>query len=79
MLAEKLAAASKLPAWYLELEPEGDGLPPELTVLAVAKSLGTLPDIVRDMWEDDVLDQLQWMQIDGLVARMREVESSRTF
>ena len=76
----RLAEAHGLPAYWLDLDPEpGAGLPRALVPLAVARSFGggVLPEDVRAMPEDDVIDQLQWMEIESLVARMHRVEMEK--
>lgn len=79
MIRERLAKAHDLPEMWLEMDPEGDGLPPELVPLAVARSFGggVLPEDVRRMPEDDVLDQLQWMEIEGLMHRKHRTDLER--
>ena len=66
-----------MPAWWLEMDPKGESLPPELIPLAVARSLSRSPEEVRDWPEDDVLDQLAWMNVEGLSQERRMQETRR--
>lgn len=76
-LREELAEAMGLPDYWLEMDTEGPGIPSTLHPLVVARSLNCSPQEVRDWPEDDVLDQLMWMDIEGRIARKHAKELER--
>src|SRR3990172_3354681 len=76
-MREQLARAYDLPEFWLDMDPEGEGLPVELTPLAIARALNSSPEAIRQWPEDDVLDQLTWMEIEGLVQRKQAKEMER--
>ena len=70
-MREQLAEALGLPIYWLDMDQEGPGLPTVLLPLLVARSLNCSPEAVREWPEDDVLDQLAWMDVEGRLNTMR--------
>lgn len=68
-----------LPEIWLTMDSSGEGLPRELLPLAVARARGCSPEDVRGWPEDDVLDELAWLDVEGRMARKhaKEIERAR--
>ena len=56
---------------------EGEGVPMSLLPLTLARSLKRAPAEVRGWDEDDALDQLMWLEVEGRRALMQQKEYER--
>lgn len=77
-MKEQLARALGLPDYWLEMDPDGEGIPSQLVPLALARSLNCSPQAVREWPDEDVLDQLMWMDVEGRLSRMRAKDLERS-
>jgi hypothetical protein len=59
------------------MDSEGESLPHELVPLAVARARQCSPEDVRGWPEDDVLDELMWLDVESRLARMHAKEMER--
>ncbi len=66
-----------LEEYWLEMDPEGEPMPAEFTVLSVAKYLALSPREVRALPVEDVENAFLMIEIEGLLARRRAQDFER--
>lgn len=76
-MREQLARALEVPDYWLDMDPEGEPIPVTLLPLTLARSLNLSPADVRGWHEDDALDQILWLEVEGRRSVMRQKEMER--
>lgn len=59
------------------MDQEGEPLPMSLLPLTLARSLNLSPAQVREWDEDDALDQINWLEVEGRRSVMQRKEMER--
>lgn len=60
------------------MDQEGEPLPMSLLPLTLARSLNLSPAQVREWDEDDALDQISWLEVEGRRSVMQRKEMERS-